>query len=254
MATHSSVFAWKIPWPEEPGGLQSMGSGIRHDLGTEQQQWWPCDRVWLHFLRFADNFKPHPSSSPLSNPIGNPDALSFRAMEQSRPCLSLGNLSLVPLLTTVKSRASLWSSIFFLLRPACKACPVLPRYTYHVSNNKSSIPSSSVYDIINLNVETKFWVRNCHTLAEWSQQTLNKISYIIIKIRKLAFIHLDYLTYKPFQISSFAPIMVLKPKKILNDIIGQRACICISFSWNSPRVFPRLSRHWRLEEYCSATL
>ena len=26
MATHSSIFAWKIPWIEEPGGLQSMGS------------------------------------------------------------------------------------------------------------------------------------------------------------------------------------------------------------------------------------
>ena len=26
MATHSSILAWKIPWPEEPGGLQSMGS------------------------------------------------------------------------------------------------------------------------------------------------------------------------------------------------------------------------------------
>ena len=26
MATHSSTLAWKIPWMEEPGGLQSMGS------------------------------------------------------------------------------------------------------------------------------------------------------------------------------------------------------------------------------------
>ena len=26
MATHSSIPAWKIPWTEEPGGLQSMGS------------------------------------------------------------------------------------------------------------------------------------------------------------------------------------------------------------------------------------
>ena len=26
MATHSSVFAWRIPWTEEPGRLQSMGS------------------------------------------------------------------------------------------------------------------------------------------------------------------------------------------------------------------------------------
>ena len=26
MATHSSILAWKIPWTEEPGELQSMGS------------------------------------------------------------------------------------------------------------------------------------------------------------------------------------------------------------------------------------
>ena len=26
MATHCSVLAWRIPWTEEPGGLQSMGS------------------------------------------------------------------------------------------------------------------------------------------------------------------------------------------------------------------------------------
>ena len=26
MATHSSILAWKIPWTEEPGWLQSMGS------------------------------------------------------------------------------------------------------------------------------------------------------------------------------------------------------------------------------------
>ena len=26
MATHSSILAWRIPWTEEPGGLQSMGS------------------------------------------------------------------------------------------------------------------------------------------------------------------------------------------------------------------------------------
>ena len=32
MATHSSILAWKIPWTEEPGGLQSMGlQRFRHD-------------------------------------------------------------------------------------------------------------------------------------------------------------------------------------------------------------------------------
>ena len=39
MATHSSIFAWKIPWTMEPGGLQSMGhKTVRHDLVTKQQQ------------------------------------------------------------------------------------------------------------------------------------------------------------------------------------------------------------------------
>ena len=32
MATHSSILAWRIPWTEEPGGLQSIGSQrLRHD-------------------------------------------------------------------------------------------------------------------------------------------------------------------------------------------------------------------------------
>ena len=32
IATHSSILAWRIPWTEEPGGLQSMGSPrVRHD-------------------------------------------------------------------------------------------------------------------------------------------------------------------------------------------------------------------------------
>ena len=35
MAPHSSTLAWKIPWTEEPGGLQSMGSlRVGHDSVT----------------------------------------------------------------------------------------------------------------------------------------------------------------------------------------------------------------------------
>ena len=40
MATHSSILAWRIPWTEEPGRLQSMGSQrVTHDWahGTEVQ-------------------------------------------------------------------------------------------------------------------------------------------------------------------------------------------------------------------------
>ena len=38
MATHSSILPWRIPWTEEPGGLQSVGSQrVRDDLVTRQQ-------------------------------------------------------------------------------------------------------------------------------------------------------------------------------------------------------------------------
>ena len=44
MATHSSTLAWRIPWTEEPGGLQSMGSqGVRHDWVTNTlYTWYTC--------------------------------------------------------------------------------------------------------------------------------------------------------------------------------------------------------------------
>ena len=38
MATHSSILAWEIPWTEEPGRLQSMGSQtVGYELVTKQQ-------------------------------------------------------------------------------------------------------------------------------------------------------------------------------------------------------------------------
>ena len=36
MAIHSSILAWEIPWTEQPGGLQAMGSQrVGHDLAAE---------------------------------------------------------------------------------------------------------------------------------------------------------------------------------------------------------------------------
>ena len=38
MATHSSILAWRIPWAEEPGGLQSMRSQrVGHDSATKHK-------------------------------------------------------------------------------------------------------------------------------------------------------------------------------------------------------------------------
>ena len=43
MATHSSILAWRIPWTEEPGGLQSMGlQGVGHYGATKHA----CTLSW----------------------------------------------------------------------------------------------------------------------------------------------------------------------------------------------------------------
>ena len=45
MATHSSILAWKIPWTEEPGGLQSVGPHrVRHDWVTKKQNKLPRNK------------------------------------------------------------------------------------------------------------------------------------------------------------------------------------------------------------------
>ena len=50
MATHSSILAWKIPWTEEPGGLQfSRFTRVSCDLMTEQQQM-ISTHVYLNFM------------------------------------------------------------------------------------------------------------------------------------------------------------------------------------------------------------
>ena len=38
MATHSSILAWKIPWTEEPGRLQSKESDMTERLSTHRQE------------------------------------------------------------------------------------------------------------------------------------------------------------------------------------------------------------------------
>ena len=44
-STYSSILAWRIPWTEEPGGLQSMGS--QRDAHTHMQHNFPKRRVSL---------------------------------------------------------------------------------------------------------------------------------------------------------------------------------------------------------------
>ena len=56
MATHSSILAWRIPWIEEPGGLQSMGSQtIRHDWATKHKHNTDLTQSLTHLTAEADH-------------------------------------------------------------------------------------------------------------------------------------------------------------------------------------------------------
>ena len=57
MAPHSSPLAWKIPWTEEPGGLQSMGLlGVRHD--------WVTSLSLFTFMHWRRQWQPTPVFLP----------------------------------------------------------------------------------------------------------------------------------------------------------------------------------------------
>ena len=58
MATYSRILAWEIPWTEEPGGLQSMGSQqVGHDFATEQQQLQGEGESWETIVVFLNLLK-----------------------------------------------------------------------------------------------------------------------------------------------------------------------------------------------------
>ena len=63
MATHSSILAWEIPWTEEPGRLQSMGSQrVGQDLATKPQQ---QGGLWIE-KKQEERTRSHTQSHPLS--------------------------------------------------------------------------------------------------------------------------------------------------------------------------------------------
>ena len=57
MATHSSILAWRIPWREEPGGLQSIGSHrVGHDLSDSAAA---ANKAPISFILFKCSFCRH---------------------------------------------------------------------------------------------------------------------------------------------------------------------------------------------------
>ena len=78
MAPHSSTLAWKIPWMEEPGGLQSMGSQrVRHD--------WATSLSLFTFMHWRRKWHPTPVFLPgESQGLGEPGGLPSMGLHRIR--------------------------------------------------------------------------------------------------------------------------------------------------------------------------
>ena len=79
MAPHSSTLAWKIPWMEEPGGLQSMGSlRVGHD--------WVTSLSFFHFHALEKEMVTHSSVLAWRIPgAGEPGGLTSMGSHRVRP-------------------------------------------------------------------------------------------------------------------------------------------------------------------------
>ena len=101
MATHSSILAWRIPWTEEPGRLQSMGSQrVGHDWATSlhftsnffRRLWFTSDQS--NSLR-SQWLKGHISYSTIVPSLGynwhgpNIDQMEAGLQKRPQPCFNM---------------------------------------------------------------------------------------------------------------------------------------------------------------------
>ena len=104
MAPHSSTLAWKIPWTEEPGRLQSMGSlRVRYD--------WTTSLSLFTFLHWRRKWQPTPAFLPgESQGLGSLVAAVY-GVAQSRT--GLKRLSSSSSKRTFMPMQYIWGSIFW---------------------------------------------------------------------------------------------------------------------------------------------
>ena len=74
MATHSSIFAWRIPWTEGPGGLQSRGSqSVGHYWVTNTFTFMQDMGFWEMLTKLHVLWKPHWKAIKGDMKPGEPD-------------------------------------------------------------------------------------------------------------------------------------------------------------------------------------
>ena len=164
MATHSSTLAWKIPWTEGPGGLQSIGSlGVEHD--------WATSLYFFHFHALEMEMATHSSVLAWRIPgTGEPGGLLSMGSHRVRHNWSNSAaaaevisydtdtcLFLCPLLHLE------WSSLLSLLWPALALFPPslwLRNIAVHVSHHLYQFNCASTISLIPSLVYCTLWGQN----------------------------------------------------------------------------------------------
>ena len=104
MATHSSILAWRIPWTEEPGGLQSVGSHrVGHDWSDLAAEAAAMECYQFSYSVVSDSLPPHESQHtrpPCPSPT--PGVYS-NSCPSSRWCHPAISSSVVPFSSCPKS-------------------------------------------------------------------------------------------------------------------------------------------------------
>ena len=129
MAPHSSILAWQIPWMEDPGRLQSMGSlGVWHN--------WATSLSLFTFMHWTRKWQPTPVFLPGESQGRGAWCTALYGVAQSRTRLKR-------LSSSSSSKSIFWFSLFFLLWPIgyFSICYLIFTYLW-------VIQTSSCYDFL----------------------------------------------------------------------------------------------------------
>ena len=119
MAPHFSTLAWKIPWTEEPGGLQSMGSlRVRHD--------WVTSLSFFTFMHWRRKWQPTPVFLPENPRDGGAWWVAVYGVAQSRTRLKrLSSSNSAYKLNKQGDNIQPWCTPFPILNQSVVPCAVL---------------------------------------------------------------------------------------------------------------------------------
>ena len=112
MATHSSILAWRIPWTEEPGGLQRVGHDWELNTGRDQRA---CFSLSLSLSIISGHskevatYKPRSKFSP--EPTASTLTLGFQPPEQGEITVAWTTQSLLVLLHQPMLRQTCWGKV-----------------------------------------------------------------------------------------------------------------------------------------------